>query len=433
MKIQEFFGKYKFVDYLEYLRKSQYYPHEEILKIQQEKLRFIIHHSANNIKFYNNYFKKENLTPDDIKKPDDLKKLPTMTKNDYRVDFPENFININAPKYDLFLNTSSGSTGAPFQFYMSKIQRGNVAARFMRFYEWTGRRYGEFLVKIWGTLHPDFKTRIFHKYFENIYVINAFNLTEDNFLDYYNKIKDKKVKLLEAYTSGAYAFALMLKKNNLRLDIPSSILSGETLFDYQKDLVKQRFNTEIYNRYGCREFGAIAQECSEHQGLHISQEDFIIEILDEDLQPVEEGETGNIYITSLDNLSMPLIRYKIDDRGAFTSKICSCGRNLRMFKSIEGRVSDMMVSPSGKHISLYFFALLFQELSEYVIEFQVQQKKNSKELFLKLVTTKKYNKDIESKLESQIKMMDELFEVSIELVDEIPREATGKKKYLKII
>jgi phenylacetate-CoA ligase len=433
MKIQEIFGKYKFKDYLEYLRESQFYSSREILEIQKEKLKRLIHESYINIKFYHNFFQKNNLTPGDIIVPEDLRRLPVMTKDDYRVGFPEDFVNLNAPKHDLFPNSSSGSTGAPFKFYMTKLQRGNVAARFMRYYEWTGRRYGDLLVKIWGTLHPDLKTKIFHKYFENIYVINAFDLTEDNFISYYKKIKDKNVKLLEAYTSGAYAFAQLLKTNDLYLDIPATILSGETLFEFQKKIIQTRFNTEIYNRYGCREFGAIAQECSEHTGLHISQEDFIIEILDENLAPVEDGEIGNIYVTSLDNYSMPLIRYKIDDRGSFTNEICPCGRNLKMFGQVEGRVSDIIVSPSGKHISLYYFALLFQERSETVKEFQVQQKEGSDELLILIVPTAKYNSTIEADIIKHVKNLDDSFVITVKSVKKIPLEPTGKKKYFKII
>ncbi len=433
MKIQELFGNYKFINYLEFLKKSQYYSKEEIFDLQKEKLKHLIHESVRNIKFYHDYFRKHQLSPSDITTPEELRKLPIMTKRDYSPNFPKNFVNLNAPQHDLFPNSSSGSTGAPFKFYMTKLQRGNVAARFMRYYEWTGRQYGELLVKIWGTLHPNFKTKIFHKYFENIYVINAFNLTEDNFLTYYKKIKDKDIKLLEAYTSGAYAFAQLLKENNLSLEIPSTILSGETLFEFQKKAVQNQFNTEIYNRYGCREFGAIAQECSEHMGLHISQEDFIIEILDNNKEPVNDEEVGDIYVTSLENYSMPLIRYKIDDRASFSSEMCPCGRNLKMFKIIEGRVSDVITSPSGRHLSLYFFALVFQDLGNYVKEFQIQQKTNSNELLIYIIPTKKYNSSIETNIVTQVKKMDDSFDVFIILVEKIPLEPTGKKKYLKIV
>lgn len=70
---------------------------------------------------------------------------------------------------------------------------------------------------------------------------------------------------------------------------------------------------------------------------------------------VKPGQVGDIYITCLDNLSMPFIRYKIDDRGSLSDEECACGRKLQMFKNIEGRISDIITSPSGRHISLHFF------------------------------------------------------------------------------
>ena len=95
-------------------------------------------------------------------------------------------------------------------------------------------------------------------------------------------------------------------------------------------MIKKRLNTEIYNRYGCRECGNIAQECSEHEGLHVLQESNIIEILDDNNEPVKVGEKGKIVITYLDNYLSPFIRYQVDDIGALSPKNCACGRNWQM-------------------------------------------------------------------------------------------------------
>jgi len=432
LKSQEYFAKYKVADYLSFLRKSQYFSNDKILEIQCNKLRNLLNYSSQNIKFYNILFKKTNIKLSDIKSPEDLTKLPVMTKDSYRNDFPNNFVNLKASKQDLFLNFTSGSTGNPFKFYMTQKHRGHKIARLLRSYEWAGRKYGELMVKIWGALHLTLKKKISHKFIENLILFDAFDLNNDNFLNFYKKIVKKNVKLLEAYTSSAYNFALLLEENNLFLNIPSIVVSGETLHEFQIEKIKERFNSDIYNRYGSREFGNFAQDCSEHKGLHICQEDFIIEIVDNDNEPVEIGKTGKILITCLDNLTMPFIRYQIDDIGALSPEFCSCGRNLKLLKFVEGRMSDMIYSPSGKHISLYFFALLFQDLSDYVKEFQVVQKKNKNELILTIIPTTKFTDKIKATLIDQVKKLDNLFEVTIEKIKEIPLEPSGKKKYLKI-
>jgi len=432
LKAQEYFGNYKVADFLKHYRKSQFFTKDQILKIQCEKLQKLINYSVKNIKFYSSFFKQSNVKPTDIKKPEDLIKLPVMTKQIYRENFPNNIVDLNSNKNDLILNNTSGSSGTPFNFYQSRRLKGQAAARLIFFYEWAGRKYGEPFARIWGVVNSNFKIGLFNKYIENSLVINAFDLGEHTFSRFFKEIKKKKPKLLEAYTSGAYAFSVLMKNHNVSLNIPATIVSGETLYEFQINLIKKYLNTEIFNRYGCREFGNIAQECSEHNGLHIIQEDFIVEILDNNNQPVKEGDKGKIIVTSLDNYSMPFIRYQIDDIGIISTKDCTCGRNLKMLESIEGRVTDMIYSPAGKHISLYFFALIFQGLSDYINEFQVVQKKKSDELVLKVVPTKKYNDEIENKILNQVKKMDDSFRIFIEKVDEIKPEYFGKKKYLKI-
>ena len=433
IRAQEFFGNYKVLDYLDFLRKSQYFTVDEIYELQSLKLKKLINFVFKNIKFYSHFFKINNIKPSDIETLSDLVKLPIMTKEIYRKNFPENISDPNAKKKDLYLNSTSGSTGTPFKFYMSQTLRGHSATRLIRFFEWADRYYGDPFIKIWGAVDTNLKIKLFNKYIEKVLLVNAFDLSKNNLLGFYQKIIKKNPKLLEAYTSGAYALALLMKEKNLSLNIPSTIVSGETLYDFQLDTIKEQFNTEIYNRYGCREFGNIAQECSEHKGLHISQEDFIIEILDNDDQPVKDGERGKIIVTCLDNYSMPFIRYQIDDIGVLSTRKCTCGRNLKMLDSIEGRVSDMINSPSGKHISLFFFALLFQGLSDYVKEFQVVQIQGTKDLILKIIPTSKYNKKMEEHILNQVRNMDNSFNLLIEKVENIPLEPNGKKKYLKII
>jgi len=429
-KAQEIFGKYEFRNHLKFLKEAQYYSKEKIQEIQLNKLKKLVK-QASNTKFYSHYFKEKGLDPTDITSLDDLKLFPVMTKAKYREIFPEDIMNPKSPPKDFYLNSTSGSTGSPFKFYMTKRHRGYTAARVLSFYKWAGRDYNESILRLWGAPNLDLKTKLFQKIIENVTLIDAFDLNQNNFEEHFEEIKEKDFSLLESYTSAAYEFALLLKNNEKNLHIPSAILSGETLYDYQMQLIENRFNTEIYNRYGCREFGALAQECSEHNGLHIAETDFIIEIVNDQNEVLSEGEKGNIIVTCLDNYSMPFIRYQIDDIGSLSKEICPCGRELTKLEFVEGRVSDMLYAPSGRHISLYYFALLFQGRSDYVHEFQVNQREDNLDIVLKLVTTPKYNKKIEKEIISDIKEMDSSLKVEIEEVNNIPREPSGKKKYLK--
>ncbi|MFX1340910.1 MAG: phenylacetate--CoA ligase family protein [Promethearchaeota archaeon] len=433
LKLQEVLAGYEVYNYLNFLLESQFYIEKEIKELQTQNFLKLAHHTINNVPYFSQYFKENNISTSNFNTLDDLKKFPVMTKDLYRNNFPDSVVDIHAKKKDLVLNYTSGTSGNPFTFYYSIFNRGHQAARLLRYYEWTGRKNRELMVRFWASRDTTLKKKIFHKFFDKIFTINAFDLSESTFPFDYEKIIRKNPLIAEGYTSTVYEFAMLLKKHNLQLNIPSMILSGETLYDFQTDLIEERFNTQIYNRYGCREFGAIAQECSERTGLHISEEDLIVEILDDENNPVANGEKGNIVITSLDNYVMPLIRYKIGDIGALSDESCPCGRSLKMFKNVEGRVSDVIFTPTGKHLSLFYFTSITRKLMEYIYEFQVNQKKSNKDLILKIIPSSKYTKDIENQLISSIKSLDESLNIEIEIVDDIPREENGKKKLLKII
>jgi phenylacetate-CoA ligase len=96
----------------------------------------------------------------------------------------------------------------------------------------------------------------------------------------------------------------------------------------------------VYDYYGSREIGAMAAECEEHNGFHISAENVAMEFLRDGEQVSEES--GLIYVTNLRNYGMPFIRYEIGDVGKPSLESCSCGRGLPMIESLEGRASQFM-------------------------------------------------------------------------------------------
>ncbi|MCK5074211.1 MAG: phenylacetate--CoA ligase family protein, partial [Bacteriovoracaceae bacterium] len=109
-----------------------------------------------------------------------------------------------------------------------------------------------------------------------------------------------------------------------------------------------------------REFGDIAQECAKREGLHINCDRFVIEILNENIEPVAEGKSGELVITDLDNYGMPLIRYRIGDMASFKKTLCSCGRGLPLLEQVEGRTLDIVRAPNGNRLGGTFWTLLFR-------------------------------------------------------------------------
>ncbi len=351
-----------------------------------------------------------------------------MTKKNFRKNFPNNITDPQFLRKNYVITHTSGSTASPIEMYIPHSTRGIYAAASLFFFEWAGKNYGEPFIRVWG-VKEDIKYKLFIRFIENALLINAFDLHDDKIYDIYKKILKKSPKLLESYTSSAYALALLLEKHDLNLNIPSTVVSGESLNNFHKQIIKKSFNTEIYNRYGTRECGNIGQECPEFKGFHILEEDVIVEILNKHNEPVKTGEKGKVCVTYLNNNLCPFIRYQLDDIGALSTESCNCGRNWQMFKFIEGRISDFIYTPKGKHISLFLFNIIFEKIGyKFVEEFQIVYKKNN-ELIIKIVPGVYYNKNIEKYILIRTKEIEDSIKINIKQVERIALESSGKKKY----
>jgi phenylacetate-CoA ligase len=119
----------------------------------------------------------------------------------------------------------------------------------------------------------------------------------------------RKIKLLRSYTQYLYTIASELRQRGYRYNVKSIMTTAEPLFPEHRVLFQEVFGAEVFDQYGCGEIGGIAFECDHHEGLHVTEERVIL----------ETGETGELIITDLDNLALPLIRYSNADEAEYAS------------------------------------------------------------------------------------------------------------------
>ena len=125
-------------------------------------------------------------------------------------------------------------------------------------------------------------------------------------------------------------------------------------------VIRAAWGVEPHNWYGISEGGVLAADCSHHQGMHIFEDLFVVENVDEDGRPVPDGVTGHkLLLTNLFNRTQPMIRYEISDMAAIDSATCRCGRSLRRVTSIEGRTSEIIRFPAkgGGEVALHPFII----------------------------------------------------------------------------
>ncbi|HIE27737.1 TPA: phenylacetate--CoA ligase family protein [Candidatus Poribacteria bacterium] len=426
----QFLLKNRCWDYYKELEQTQWYSHEEIQQLQWKKLKTLLEYAYKYVPLYRQEFQDAQITPEDINTPDDLKLLPIQTKATLRENYPHNSIAEGVFEKDKIPNSTSGSTGSPFEFMMSRQLMGMRWGRYLRGNTWTGLNIGEKYLRIWGPHGKPFTERFSIGFALNMKELSAFGMDKQRMQEYVEYIKKYNPKIIEAYASAAAGLAMFINQEGITdVKVDAVITSGETLFEAYRREIEQAFNCKAFNRYGCREFGAIAHECSEHTALHLNAESFFIEF-------VEDEQTANtglykIVLTNLDNFTMPFIRYEIGDVGRPADKVCPCGRGLPLIAEPFGRMIDIVMSPSGRMVSVHYLTLLFGDYNEYVKGFQATQTQEDK-LEVMIVPSERYNDDIGEVLRQKVQEhTGDDMEVTFIPVAEIPPSETGKRALLK--
>ena len=425
LPLAQLYLKNNFYNHLKQLEKSQWYSQDELKQIQWRKLNFILNHAYENVPMYRQKFKSVDMKPEDIKKPGDMLKLPIVTKEDFRNNFPEKCTAKNMHKTQWIYNSTSGSTGNPFEFIMDKNLVGVKNANYFRYMSWASVMPGDKFIKLWGQHDEEFKKELFTSYALRQLELSCFDI-DSRKNEYYNVIRKYKPKAIESYTSALVKLCMLMRDDGIDINVESAIVSAETLYEKDRKLIEDVLSCKVFNRYGSREFGNVAQECEEQCGLHISSECFYIEIINNG-ETVSPSESGKLIITSFDNLAMPFIRYDIGDMGTPTDEICSCGRGLPLVKSVDGRITEFITMPSGKLVPYLYFNYFFEQYGAYIKQFQVIQKQIDF-IEINIITTDSYTSKIEEKILESLKgYLGEEIGLSIKLVDGIPLTKAGKQ------
>lgn len=408
------------------LQKTQWYSRKEIENIQLSRLKGLVTHAYATVPLYRELFDRAGVRPDNIGTLSDIQKLPIVTKNDFRDGFPQRCTSSAVSRQRWLPDSTSGSTGRPFQFIRDPEFSDASLANTFRTYTWTGMEMGDRNFSLWGYHDTPLSVKILNTLIRKT-MLSSFDV-DRLFREYYRILQSARPMMLEAYSASVTQFASLLSQNSLLdLDIPITISSAETLYPHHKEIIEKTLHTSVYNRYGSRECGCVAQECQKHEGLHINAESYIVEVVNNG----EKDGRGRIVITNLTNYAMPFIRYDTEDVGVMGTESCSCGRGLPVLKSVEGRATDFVRLPNGNDLSFLFFNYFFEQYGAYLTQFQVVQDARD-HLTLNLVVTGRYNDDKERELrEGIMKQTDNSVTLTINKVAEIPREASGKYRPVK--
>jgi phenylacetate-CoA ligase len=202
---------------------------------------------------------------------------------------------------------------------------------------------------------------------------------------------------------------------------------GECLGDDRRLRLETAFGAPVFNLYKTHEFGEVAHECRERSGLHVTMERALLEFVHGN-RAVADGVDGEILVTALDNLAMPLFRYRLGDVGCRipSTQACGCGRTSERILLTDGRASTLVTSPSGQRVHPDWFEWLFEGVPG-VLDWRVTQSSPA-ELVLTIVPGVAWRDDSEPMLRDAIRELDSTLRVTLEGVESLSARADGRRE-----
>jgi phenylacetate-CoA ligase len=408
---------------------------EENKKIQQKKLYKLIKYASENTPYYKKIIQEYNIQFSEDTIFDDIKKFPILTKDIVRNHF-DKLYKFRDNTY--YTNSSGGSTGEPVKLYQDKYYLEWGIATKILFDEWAGRRIGDPMVRISASLSDalrggqNFKGYLRQKFY-GVTILNSNRMTDKSMYEFVQKINYIKPGLILTYTDSIDTLARFIQKNNISIHSPHAVMTtASVLYPEIQKKIEKVFRATVFNRYGSREVGDIACNCEKSSGLHSIPDIHYLEVVDNEGKEVALGKTGNIIITLLTNYTMPLIRYKIGDRGILSDMNRQCEHGFPFLEKINGRIKSVFINKFGDYIDNDLFFVLFR-LKENIKKFQIIQETVEYIIINLVIMDKTKLKDVDKEfreISQKIrKVMGEETKIKYNIVDEIKPSPSGKYMY----
>ncbi len=423
----------KTFDYLKELERLQWASHSELDELQLKKLKVLLIHAGKNIPFYAKRFSDSGLDPAKMKDVADFKVLPFLTKAEIRKNLGHMMWR-DCPG-GLHRYNTGGSSGEPLIFYFDRRRQAYDAAARALTHRWWEIDVGDKEVYLWGSpleITKQDRIKDWRDRLTNQLLLSAFELSAVQLHTYIKRMKRFKPKCLFGYPSSIDLFCRMANRHGYdlsRLGIQVVFSTAEVLYEHQKENISTTLGgIPVVNGYGSREAGFISHECPEGS-MHVIDPNVIVEYV-RDGHPVAPGEDGEVVVTHLDNWAMPFIRYRTGDVAQFDNTSCGCGRHLSIMKKIQGRTTDFVVTPDGRWQHALSLIYVVRDIPG-VVEFKIiQEAADNVRVFLK-VESNLFPEDGKSLIvEGFKKRMGKNVDVSVEMVDEIAKDASGKYRYV---
>jgi phenylacetate-CoA ligase len=320
-------------------------PRPELEKLQVEKLKQTINVCLNS-PFYKKRLGELGINADSINSLDDLRKIPFTTKQDLRDNYPFGLVGGDL-KDAIRIHSTSGTTGNPCVVVYSRHDIDSWANMIARNMYMVGCRDTDVFQNSSG--YGMFTGGLGFQYGAEKLGAMTVPAAAGNSKRQIKFIRDFGTTCLHAIPSYAIRLAEVFQEEGVdpkTTKLHTLFIGAEPHTEEQRRRIERLLGVKAYNSFGMTEMNGpgVAFECKEQNGMHLWEDNYIIEIVDPDtLEPVPDGEIGEMVLTTLDRTMMPILRYRTRDLTRIIPGTCPCGRTHRRIDRIKGRTDDMFI------------------------------------------------------------------------------------------
>ena len=318
----------------------------EIEALQLRRLRETVERCTQS-PFYKRRFAEMKLDPESIRSLDDVRRLPFTTKQDLRDNYPFGFAAVPLEKC-IRLHSSSGTTGTPIVVLHTRKDIDEWANAMARCMWMVGLRPTDIFQNTSG--YGMFTGGLGMQYGAERVGMLTVPAGAGNTKRQIKFIRDFGTTAIHAIPSYAARLYQVMQEEGVdpRRDtkLTTLLIGAEPHTEEQRRRIEEMLGVKAYNSFGMTEMcgPGVAFECKEQKGMHVWEDNYILEIIDPDtLEPVKEGDIGEMVLTTLNREAMPLLRYRTHDLTRIIPGPCACGRQHKRVDRMKGRSDDMII------------------------------------------------------------------------------------------
>ncbi|WP_254532637.1 phenylacetate--CoA ligase PaaK [Natrinema gelatinilyticum] len=319
----------------------------EIREIQEERLRETVEHAYETVPFYREQLEDAGVEPDDIESLEDITKLPMTTKEDFRDEYPDGLFAVGDEELTR-IHASSGTTGKPKIVSYTDDDIGVWSEVVARSLKASGVNPGDTVQNAYG--YGLFTGGLgLHYGVEELgaTVIPIGSGGTQRQIEMMTDLESDALACTPSYALYLAETAEEMGHDPKELPISTIIFGAEPCTEPMREEIEERLDVNGIDIYGLSEIigPGVSNECHEAQdGLHIWEDHFYPEVVDPRTgDPVEEGEEGELILTTLTKEAMPVLRYRTGDLTTLTYDECECGRTMVRMDNVTGRTDDLLI------------------------------------------------------------------------------------------